>query len=71
MKAKFQIGEIVKDPEKYKCVIMDRFGHGRYKVRYFYNEACDLLDPYSVNTFSTKQLKTTNRLFKLYWHYNW
>jgi len=67
MKAKFQIGEIVKDPEKYKCVIIERLGHGRYRVRYYYDEVCNLLDPYSVNVFQTTEIKSTNKFFKNMW----
>ncbi len=67
MKAKFNIGEIVKDQDKNKCVIIDRLGHGRYRVKYYYDEVCNLLDPFSVNVFQTTELKSTHRFYKNYY----
>jgi hypothetical protein len=61
VKSKFKIGEIVKDPDKEKCVVVDRLGHGRYRVRYYYDINFDLLDPYDVDIFQTTELKSTNR----------
>jgi hypothetical protein len=67
MKSKFKIGEIVKDPNKDKCVVIDRLGHGRYRVRYYYDEVCNLLDLLSVNVFQTTELKSTNKFYKSTW----
>lgn len=65
---KFKIGEIVKDPEKVKCVVIARLGHGRYRVRYYYDEVTNLLDPYSVNVFQSTELKSTKKFYKNYYN---